>query len=368
MMHPPRRAIPTRAGLFALGAPIVLGVAAVNASNNLLFMLLGGVLGAIVLSGLLSERNIRGVSARVHPVSAVHAEEPARLQVTLRRERDPKTGRFDPAYALMLKERRSSTFLGDLLSRERRRDLLDVTVPILAEGTESRLATRVFASRGPGTIGRCELVTRYPFGLLIKSKDVDVDLEVLVRPKRIPVPSSLADPRNVAADGDASGKRGIGMELYGLREKEERDSFHRVHALRSLSLGFDVVLETDGVERPMAWLGVANDPTVDPIGFERALEIAQAVLVEWDRRGFAVGLVTNDAEYRPNLASLEVMLDALARLEPRVLDRAANRSVEPPIWIVPAGAERSSAASVIAKVDAEGSLAVVGRGAPRAAS
>ena len=41
-MHPPRRAIPTRAGLFALGAPIVLGVAAVNASNNLLFILLGG--------------------------------------------------------------------------------------------------------------------------------------------------------------------------------------------------------------------------------------------------------------------------------------------------------------------------------------
>src|SRR5437870_11471464 len=95
-IRPPRRAIPTRAGLFALGAPIVLGVAAVNASNNLLFMLLGGVLGAIVLSGILSERNIRGVRARVEPVSSVYAGEPCRLKVTLERERDSKTGIFEP--------------------------------------------------------------------------------------------------------------------------------------------------------------------------------------------------------------------------------------------------------------------------------
>src|SRR5688500_10591939 len=43
--RPPRRLIPTRAGMFTLGAPLILGIAAINAGNNLLFLLLGASLG-----------------------------------------------------------------------------------------------------------------------------------------------------------------------------------------------------------------------------------------------------------------------------------------------------------------------------------
>jgi uncharacterized protein (DUF58 family) len=353
-MHPPRRAIPTRAGLFALGAPIVLGVAAVNASNNLLFMLLGGVLGAIVLSGILSERNMHGVVASVRPLSNAYANEPTRLLVTLERE-DGST----PFYALMLKERRGDTFFLDLIARRSRAELLSVTMPIVAGKTERRLGTRVFEARGEGKLGRCELLTRYPFGLLTKSRDVDVDVVVLVRPKRVEVPEALADPGRVAIDGDAAERRGVGLEVYGLREKEDRDAFQRIHALRSLTLGTDVVIETDAVERPMAWLGVENRSGADPIAFERALEVAQAVLVEWDRRGFAVGLATCSGMYPPNTASLDTILDVLAKLE--LVDGDIERRIEPPIWIVPSGASNGSPDTITASIDDQGRLSIIPR-------
>lgn len=54
---------------------------------------------------------------------------------------------------------------------------------------------------------------------------------------------------------------------------------HRVHALRSLSAaGRDVVVETAGIERPIAWLGIANVEGANLEAFERTLEVAQALL------------------------------------------------------------------------------------------
>lgn len=97
--RPPRRAVPTRAGWFVLAVPLVLGMAAVTASNNLLFMLLAASLGAIVLSGILSERNIREVRVHVRPVTAAYAGEPCRLEV--RFERPPELG---PAFGLKVLE------------------------------------------------------------------------------------------------------------------------------------------------------------------------------------------------------------------------------------------------------------------------
>ena len=86
MLRPPRRAIPTVPGLFALAAPTFLGLAAVTATNNLLFLLLGATLGAIVLSGILSERNIKTIRVGVRPVAPVYAAEVARLQVRFHRK------------------------------------------------------------------------------------------------------------------------------------------------------------------------------------------------------------------------------------------------------------------------------------------
>jgi hypothetical protein len=315
--------------LFVLAAPIVLGVAAMSATNNLLFIMVGAALGSIVISGLLSEANMRGVRGRIEPVSSVYAGEPARLRVML--ERDLPSGLA--SYGLRVLERRGS--LWRFIFRRPDPDLLDVTVPVLEERRAEMIGGRIFASRGRASLHLIELMCTYPFGLLTKFRDLDVDLDVVVRPKRVPVPEALRDPRALAAEGEISTKRGVGIEVYGLREHREGDAHQRIHALRSLALGQDVIVETTGMERPTAHLGIANDEGADPEAFERALEIAAAVLVEWDRRGYAVGLSTVRARYYAGTVSLDRLLDLLAMLS---LEPAELRGASPAVWIVPEGA------------------------------
>jgi uncharacterized protein (DUF58 family) len=327
MARPPRRAIPTRAGLFVLAAPIVLGLAAMSATNNLLFIMLGAALGSIVISGILSEWNVRGVRVRVEPASSVFAGEPSRIRVIMERELPSA----HPSYGLRVRERRGSIWRIFAKADPR---LLDATLPVLEERRAEILGERTFEARGRARFLRTELVTTYPFALLHKSRDLEVEADLVVRPRRIPVPAALADPRSISAEGELSTRRGIGIEIYGLREHRDGDAIHRLHALRSLSLGTDVSVETTGMERPTAWIGIANDEGVDPVAFERALEVVAAALVEWDRRGYAVGLSTVSARFAPGEASLDRLLDTLALLRP---EKETGSGRGPPVWIVPAG-------------------------------
>jgi uncharacterized protein (DUF58 family) len=351
MWYPPKRAIPTRAGLFALAAPIVLGVAAVNASNNLLFILLGGVLGAIVLSGILSEKNLDGVRVSVRQASPLYAEEPGRLLVTF--TKDPDTPL--PSHALRVRERRTRAVISGFRFHDRKWSGLSVTLPELLERTQSRIGQRTFPMRGKAQLQFCELTTRFPFGLLVKARDIDIDVDLTVRPRRVAVPEALADPASVSGDGEAPARRGWGLEVYGLREREDRDAYSRLHALRSLSLGFDVVIETDGVEHPIASLGLANVEGADPGAFERSLEIASAVIAEWDRRGYLVGLETATRRWAPGSESVDALLDAIALLR---LEPALDHPPAAGVWIVPRGGDCALAERTIARVDDQGSVEV----------
>ncbi|MEL6185482.1 MAG: hypothetical protein AAFU79_12735 [Myxococcota bacterium] len=326
--RPPRRAIPTVPGIFALIAPTFLGLAAVTATNNLLFLLLGATLGAVVLSGILSERNLRPIRIRVMPVSPIYAEAPARLEV--RFLRDEARG---PAFDLRYREIPNGNFWP--WARVQPGEVLDVHLPVMEDRTARCLGERRFARRGRVALHEAELATRFPFGLLIKSKDVDTDLEVLVRPRRVDRPPELARPPGVTGMGETAQHRGLGLDVYGLREREERDSEHRVHALRSLALGRPVVLEMTGTERPRAELGVATGPDADPESLERTLEYAQAALRAWDEEGFAVGLTTHSGSFAPGEVTLDGLLDHLAGLQPE-LSRGTARV--PSSWLVPAGA------------------------------
>ncbi|MBI2374305.1 MAG: hypothetical protein HYV07_09960 [Deltaproteobacteria bacterium] len=322
MFRPPRRLRPTRAGAFTLAAPFFLGLAAISATNNLLFVLLGVSLGLIVLSGIFSERNLSGIRARLEPSGEVRAEETARLLVTFERE----DRGYGPAYGVRLRARRSKVDS----------DRIDVTLPVLEGSEASCIARKTFPRRGLQDVRDFELLTDFPFGLFNKIRDVDVSSMVLVWPRRIEVPPELADPRGIAAEGRATGARGAGQDVYGLRERTEWDSPHRVHALRSLSVGRELVVETETTTRAMAWLGIANDEGVDEAALERAIEIAAAVLEAWDRLGYAVGLVTFGRVEKPGTATLSDVLDALASIEPM---RAELRRLEAaPVWLIPDGA------------------------------
>lgn len=348
-LHPPRRAFPTRAGWFLFAAPLVLGVAAITASNNLLFILLAAALGAIVLSGVLSERNIRGVRLLVRPIGAAYAGEPARVELTLTKED------LEPGYAFSVHERPHGLWSPWKSWRLASPQVLVAHVDAIEDGRASTVASRQFDKRGPAHLARLELSTTYPFALLHKTRDVEPDLEVFVRPRRIEVSPLLVDPRSRFGDGEASTKRGQGLEVYGLRERRPNEEDRRLHALRTLALGRDVIIETAGVERDIAWLGVALEGG-HPLAIERTLEHAQAALMEWDRRGYATGLFLAERSVEPGVSSLDAQLDLLARAEPSPLPATVGRRRAPSTWLVAHGAKVPPYAKVVFVVRPAGTM------------
>jgi uncharacterized protein (DUF58 family) len=356
-MRPPRRIIPTRAGLATLGAPFVLGVAAINASNNLLFILLAACLGLIVLSGILSERCISSVDAEVRSSGEAYAGEDARLVVMLARFQLRRVWPFGktvkaisgPLFGFRVRERRAK-------KNESTDGRLDARIPMLEGQSTTVVALRRFDRRGRSTVSRCELTTTYPFGLLTKARDLDTACEVIVRPKRVEVPEALIDPRGLAIEGPASARRGLGTDVYGLREWDEREPPRRIHALRSARLGREVVVETEASTRPIAHLAIANLEGADRDAFERTLEVAQATIVEWDRGGFAVSLRTAGSFF-PAGTPVDAMLDHLALVE---LERSFAGNVPfGALWLVPARAiapTEVSESGTLAEVDVQGNL------------
>ena len=56
-----------------MAATLLLGVAAVNTGNNLLFLVVSAMLGFMAVSGLLGWMNIRGLSVSVRLPDEVYA-------------------------------------------------------------------------------------------------------------------------------------------------------------------------------------------------------------------------------------------------------------------------------------------------------
>ena len=70
----------TRAGLlFTLGA-LGVGFAAINTGNNLLYLLLGAMLGAMAVSGWLSEQTLRGLAITRSAPTGIPVEQDVRIR------------------------------------------------------------------------------------------------------------------------------------------------------------------------------------------------------------------------------------------------------------------------------------------------
>ena len=74
---------PTREGWWFLGATVLIGLGAVNAGLNLLFLVWGMMLFLILASGVLSELGLRGLDVRRAPPPAIHAGTPYLMGITL---------------------------------------------------------------------------------------------------------------------------------------------------------------------------------------------------------------------------------------------------------------------------------------------
>jgi uncharacterized protein (DUF58 family) len=292
----------TNLGLGFILMTLVVAIGATNTGNNGLYILVSLFLGALVVSGVVSRRNVERVVASLDGPHDIFAGEPVRFTLTLRNE-----GRL-PRRALLVK-------------------ISGAAAPILfgqiRRGAESsRGVDLVFPRRGRRTIESLLVYSGYPIGLFRKGRLQPVGEERIVFPKPSMTRLPRSDPRDAEQGQPRSHLRGRGHEIRNLREAGFGDDPRDVHWPQTARQGRFIVKERTSEEGRDAIVSLdVTKPrragaTFDE-RFERAVSEAAGLALQLLGRGQRVGLVLGPRLLAPDSgpAHRRALLAALALVE-----------------------------------------------------
>jgi uncharacterized protein (DUF58 family) len=303
-----RRTVPeniriTKVGLWYVLLTVLVAIAATNTGNNALYMVVSLMLALLVVSGVASRQNVRGMDIEVEPPREVFANRPAALRVTV-----ANRGRLLPRWFLVVDlDRRGPPLLVPYLPRrDSIRGELEVILP----------------RRGPHALRHAHVSSLFPFGLFRKGVRHRLDLEVLVFPEIYPASSVAIES---AGDiGDGAPRRAVwGHELHGLRGFRQGDDPRGIHWKQTARTGELIYVERQAESgRRLSIVldnGIGRTPQPpDAERFEGLVSEAATAAVDHLGRGFEVELVSRDGRlpFAAGPRQRRAVLEALARIEP----------------------------------------------------
>lgn len=332
----PRKLSFTREGQIVVLVSIGLGVAAVNTGNNLIYLVFSLSLSLILLSGILSEANLRRLQCPPIRFMRVPARESVPLVLTVTSHR-----RRFAAYSV-----EAWPWFGSAgVAIEPARFL------VVRPGATVSAACRVtFARRGDHVLHGMVLSTPFPFSFFRKSVVAPAEVTVRVHP---PVHDLGPRAADLAAQGEDEHRpvAGRGVEFFGVRDYRPGDHPRRILYRRSASRPTPVVREVEDPGTRAVWIAlvhaIANDDPRGPAEAEGAIEAAASLAVAFLKAGHRVGLSTTSSRVSPGTgpAQVERILDTLATL-PIILVKAADLATAaarcaPPedgarvVWVTP---------------------------------
>ncbi|MGE5233629.1 MAG: DUF58 domain-containing protein [Acidobacteriota bacterium] len=308
-----RRPVPegiriTHVGLWFVLLTLVVGVAATNTGNNALYMVLAAMLGLLVVSGLASRHDLRGLGVVVDPPGEVYANRPLRLRFELHNR-----SRFMPRWMLQVAIGQAAPQL---------------LVPFLprAAATHGHVET-ILSRRGRHRIDAAHLSTLFPLGFFRKGLRYPLALDLLVFPELFPPGTApIAASRR---SGEESMRRvGRGHELHALRAFRPGDDPRAIHWKQTARTGTMIFMEREAEESRR--LMVVFDNAVGKLDepgrarFERLVSEAATAAADGLQRGFEVELVTRErvVPFGRGQRQRWAILEALALIEPTARSRA----------------------------------------------
>ena len=247
----------TREGWIYIAATVIVLSAAINTSNNLLYMILSALLAVMLLSGFLAGLNFRVVKVTARLPAYCFASQPFQMMVAVKNLK-----RVFPTFSV-------SVHAAD----PRRLEFVRYYLPLIrARDQDTRNVTAVLSKRGRHGVEKVHLRSRYPFGFIVKRRPFPVDAECVAFPKILPSEALDIASQNILGTSE-SFERGDGMDLYLIRDYQPSDS-----------------------ARHIDWKASAKTDTLKTREF--AAEESRSILLVFDRYGEA-----GDEERFENLVS-----------------------------------------------------------------
>src|SRR5204863_4319520 len=203
----------TREGWMYFAAITIVVFAAINTANNLLYMVLSALLAVLVLSGFLSGLNFQSMRIGVRIPTHCFAGEPFPISIQAHNEK-----RLFPTFSLHFEPADDNAFRFSTFYFPVVRSL----------GQLSQTGQAMLVRRGRYTMREVKSSSRYPFGFFLKDRNYPVQAECICYPEIIPqdhIDLSVVNPQG----SNQRFERGLGHDLYMIREYVPSDSARHVH-------------------------------------------------------------------------------------------------------------------------------------------
>jgi len=295
----------TTAGLVMNLITVLLLLSAWNTGENLLYIILGGTLGLLLISSILGRINLSGLDLTVETADAVHRGDPLSAHVELRSRRWLLSS-F--SIRIILEGDTAAQAVAHLLRippRSRAQVDLDLC----------------FNRRGEHRLINCRLRSAFPFGFYVREKRFPLENSVLVYPMVYPVSISPFE-RGMGAMVRARRSDEDGDEYFSLREYQPGDDIRRIVWRVSARLGTLVVREM-GLGTLKTVIILLDDSGVrtpeDADRFETAVEYAASLAAAFLHKQYDVGTAAGyTAGIPPARGSFQEhrLLEWFARIQP----------------------------------------------------
>ncbi|MGA3088018.1 MAG: DUF58 domain-containing protein [Terriglobales bacterium] len=340
----------TRAGMIYILISVVIGIAAINTGNNLLYVIVAALLSAIMVSGIASALVLRGLVFDVHLPEHVFASRPMVARLLL-----GNTSSWLPSFSVRVvpaKRRKNrqrwgweaSTFgwprnrapqdqwlrLPDRRLRRVReqaeKPILQESVyfPFLSPGQELRADLEIsFPARGRYREKNFGLATRFPFSFLMKTRRINLAREVIVYPAVESTEQFLEVLPMVTGEFEAF-VSGRGYDLYRIREYMPDDSARHVDWKATARTGALKVREFSREDERKLRI-VFDNPApgvLHPEAYEQAVCLASSLAWHFHHEDVEVCFVAPGLE---PTADIFAFLRYLALVEPQEATPIFNR-------------------------------------------
>lgn len=284
----------TREGRRFILATLLIGVAAFNTGNNLIYLILAMMLSILAISVAALFLNMKGLSLSARLSGPVFAGQRADMEISVTNRK-----RLLPSFSLRV-------ILPEGMRGEAR-------VTHVAASSTARTECGIrFERRGIYRWGSFMLESSFPFIFMSRRMKVSMEGAVTVYPGLVEVGGveilSGQDGRTPSI------RPGRGDELLALREFREGDDVKLI-SWKASARAQGLMVREQAEERPMAANIVLDDTRpFDAVAFERAVSCAASLAVRLIDEGFYVGLATSAKRlpYGAGPEQLYRILDVLA--------------------------------------------------------